>query len=469
MLTIDIDDKSVNLTVYQGRRVRNAVSAFLEDGLVQDGVVVDISAVGRVITDILGTHKITEKEVYASVSGVHSIYRVVYVPNIEKSLLAEAARREMERASPVPLESLYSSWHDIRISRNEIALCLSGIPRDNIDSVTGVIKEAGLRLKWLELRPLAVARVPEEGTAIIIDVRESGFDIVIKDRGIPELIRSLSFSSSTMNDQDKVSQIKEEAARTISFYNSSHRERLIGSETPCYLSGGLKDSLSQTLGYVIKPMPEIMSYPAEVDADVFCVNTGLAVRQNKAASKYMQVGLNVIPGIPTAGAAPEANLVPLVAFAIGAVIVASTFFITQAISRETMNLQTQVNEKTKLVTEAQKQLKEEVDKLKKELDNSKQAVNALKTPIGYLDQQRVRINTELGGVISALPATMYLTAVSSDNVVMNVEGIAPNESMVVDYARDLRYSGLYSLVIITNVENRDYSEIFYKINLILRR
>lgn len=177
----------------------------------------------------------------------------------------------------------------------------------------------------------------------------------------------------------------------------------------------------------------------------------------------------MIPGIPTAGAAPEANLVPLVAFAIGAVIVASTFFITQAISRETMNLQTQVNEKTKLVTEAQKQLKEEVDKLKKELDNSKQAVNALKTPIGYLDQQRVRINTELGGVISALPATMYLTAVSSDNVVMNVEGIAPNESMVVDYARDLRYSGLYSLVIITNVENRDYSEIFYKINLILRR
>ncbi len=469
MLTINIEDNAIRLTVFQGRRVKTAISESIASGLVQDGVVIDKAAVSGVISSILDSHDIKEKEVCACVSGVHSIYRVVYVPNIDRNLLAEAARREMERASPVPLDTLYASWQDMKVSNVETALCLLGIPRDNIDSVSSTIAESGLTLKYLELKPLCVARVANERTATVIDVGESGFDIVIKDRGIPELIRSLSFPSSTMSDLDKVTQIKDEAARTISFYNSSHRERLISNETPCYLAGGLKESLAEALGYVIKSMPPFLAYPSGVAEDQFTANTGLAIRSNKSASRNMQVDINVLPGISAVRAAPSANLIPLVAFAVGAVIVASVFFITQAISRETMNLQIQVNEKTKQVTEVQKQLKEEVDKLKQDLDNSKLAVNSMKTPLNYLAQQRSMVNTELGKVISTLPATMYLTAVTSDGIVINIEGTAPNENMVIDYARDLRYSGLYSLVMINFVQNLDYSEIIFKINIILNR
>ncbi len=469
MLTISIEDNAVKLTVFQGRRVKAAIAEPLDNGLVQDGVVLDKVKVGNVISGILTSHEIREKEAIACVSSVHSIYRVIYMPNIDKNLMAEAARREMERVSPVPLDTLYSSWQDIKISNVETALCLLGIPRDNIDSVSSTIAEAGLKLKLLELKPLSVARVATEGTATVIDVGEGGFDIVIKDRGIAELIRSLSFSSSSMTDKDKVAQIKDEAARTISYYNSSHPERLIGNETPCYLAGDLKDSLMQALEYFIKPMPAIITYPAGAEEEQYTANTGLASRSNNTVSKYLRVEMNVLPGVSAVGAAPAANLVPVIVFTICTVIVASTFFITQVLMRETVNLQAQVDERTKLVTQAQVQLKQGVDQLKQEQESSKAALNTFKAPLNYLAQQRSSINTELGKAISILPATIYLNNIVYDNVVIYIEGTAPNESMVMDYARELRFSGLYRLVMTTNVENRDYNEIFFRIALTLNR
>ena len=116
---------------------------------------------------------------------------MVYVPKLDRALLAEAARKEMERVVPVPLDSLYTSWSDIKISENEIALCLIGLPFDNVNSVTDVLKLAGLQVKYLELKPLAIARVIDEKTAIMLNVQANNFDLTIINDGIPELIRSL--------------------------------------------------------------------------------------------------------------------------------------------------------------------------------------------------------------------------------------------------------------------------------------
>ena len=205
MLTLNIEDDSVRITRVSGKRVISAVEGNLTAGWVQNGVVIDKDSVSQQIINLLTTNNIREREAIACVSGVHSIYRVVYVPKLERGLLAEAAGKEMERVSPVPLETLYTSWQDIKISGVESALCLLGLPRDNVDSVMDTLKLSGLRLKSLELKPLAIDRVVDEQTAVVVNVQVNGFDISVLDSGIPELMRSLTFAQTDMSEPDKIS------------------------------------------------------------------------------------------------------------------------------------------------------------------------------------------------------------------------------------------------------------------------
>jgi len=106
MITINIEDSLAKITLVSGKRVVFASEAPLEAGWVQGGIVFEKAHVSQVISMVLAQNKIRDKDVVASVSGMQSIYRVVYVPKLDRALLAEAARKEMARAIPVPLASL---------------------------------------------------------------------------------------------------------------------------------------------------------------------------------------------------------------------------------------------------------------------------------------------------------------------------------------------------------------------------
>jgi len=195
MFTLDIEDTCIKMMVVKGRRVETAATLPLEPGLVEDGVVVDKAAVSQRIKELMAAHGVVEKQVVLSISGIHSIYRVVSLPRLPKGLLSEAARREMERVMPVPLNELYTSWQAIPVSDIEIAICLVGLPRNTIDAMLDTLHEAGLESSVMDIRPLALARVTDEKDALIINVQPASFDIVVMVDGIPELLRSLPFPS----------------------------------------------------------------------------------------------------------------------------------------------------------------------------------------------------------------------------------------------------------------------------------
>ena len=176
-------------------------------------------------------------------------------PDLKKSLLAEAARKEMERASPVPLNTLYISWQEVQVSKIDSYLCLLGLPRDNVDSVRDTVTLAGLNLKMLELKPLAVSRVIDDPNAIVVNVQEAGFDITIVQEGIPYLMRSLTFPQADMPQDERNAVIKEELVRTVNFYNSSGVVRRLGSTSKCYFSGQVQGNLMQDTGFIAKELP----------------------------------------------------------------------------------------------------------------------------------------------------------------------------------------------------------------------
>jgi Tfp pilus assembly protein PilN len=458
MLTLNIEDDSVRIALIKGKRVLNAIEAPVPEGTVQNGVVIDKQAVGQLISGLLKENAISEKDVLACVSGIHSIYRVVSVPKLDKKLLTEVARKEMERVSPVPLGTLYISWQEVRLSGAESALCLMGLPHDNVDSVMETVKISGLIVKAVELKPLVVARVVDEKTAAVVNIQRGGFDITVVDNTVPELIRSLSFPNETMTEQEKMSVIKEELARTINFYNSSHAGRQLNENTSCFLSGAVSSGLLPELGYAVKALPEPVTYPADSDKARFAANTGLALGETGDSSRWMRVKLNVLPRLTKAAEAPRTNAAPLVVLIVGVCIITGMVFINSQAGKETMRLQLLVNEKTKQVTDIQKLLREDRDKIVKQRDDLKTTLTQLKSPLDYVSASREYINRDVGQVIAALPGVMFITVIDDNGDSIVLEGLAPDTDTVINYARALRQTGLFRLVTITSLQNLSYND-----------
>jgi type IV pilus assembly protein PilM len=469
MLTVNIEDNSVKITSVKGKRVAFAVETPLQPGWVQNGVVLEKAHVGQVISMVLAQYKIREKEVSACVSGIHSVYRVVYVPRLNPALLAEAARKEMERAIPVPLDSLYTSWSDIKVSQHEIALCLVGLPFDNVNSVSEVLKLAGLQVKYLELKPLAIARVTDEKTAIVLNVQANSFDVAIIADGIPELIRCLPFPGPDMNDGGKAATIKEETDRTVNFYNSSHPNSLLNSLTPCILSGYYRETLSMILGYAVKPAPVLLLYPGAQDDNVFTANTGLALR---TLNRLTRVDVNVIPRTASSSgraATTGASPLPLVALIICALALLGMFVTNSTGESETIRLQLQMNEKTKLLSDIQKASRDETARATAERESYQKILATVKGPLTAMAAQRELTNRDLRDAISLLPGTVYLKKITVSSGSITMDGAAPSEDILLNYARALRNLGIYNLVLISSVSNSTYMEITFTITVSLKR
>ena len=464
MLILNIEDDSVRITRVNGKRVVSAIEVKLEAGWVQNGVVIDKGSVSQQIISLLSANNIRETEAIACVSGVHSIYRVVYVPKLERGLLAEAAVKEMERVSPVPLETLYTSWQDIKISGVESALCLLGLPHDNVDSVMDTLKLCGLWLKSLELKPLAIDRVVDEQTAVVVNVQVNGFDINVLNSGIPELMRSLTFAQTDMSEPDKISTIKDEIARTVNFYNSSHADKQLDKNAKCFLSGDLSEGLAQVIPYSIKPLPSNLVYPAGVDEGRFAANTGMALKGTGGAAKLMKVNIDVLPRLATKPAAMSSTL-PLYALAIASVIFIATYVLYNSMAAQNASLQMLINEKTNQVVDTQKAAKEQADKAAQQRDQYQQTLNALKAPLDYLAQERAFINRDWGELIAPLPGYTYLTSIHDDGKSIVIDGTAPNGDMVLDYARNLRQNGNYKVVNVTSITSTSYNQTQFEITL----
>lgn len=465
MLTLNIEDNVLKMTVIRGKQVTVAIEEPLPAGAVIDGVVIDKQAVSELIKGILTKNAISEKEVLACVSGIHSIYRVVSVPRLDRKLLAEVARKEMERVSPVPLNTLYISWQEVRSSGAESALCLMGLPHDNVDSVVETIKLSGLRAKRIELKPLVIARVIENKTAITVNIQSGSYDITVVDNMVPAMIRSLAFPADALTDAEKMAMVKEEVSRTVNFYNANRTGGRLNENTACYISGNVSSDLAGQLKYAVRPLPEPFTYPANIDKARFAANDGLALGAGGAAGRWMKVSFNVLPGKLLDKQLPKSSAAPIVALVLGVCVIAALFVVNGAVSKETSRLKSLVDEKNKQVTDLQKLLKDDRDKVVKQRDDLKTVLQQLKAPLEQAGRSRDYINRDLGRAIASLPGVMYLTSIGYAEDVITISGLAPDSDAVMGYARTLRQSGMYNLVTITSLSNKSYNDTRFTLTL----
>jgi hypothetical protein len=325
------------------------------------------------------------------------------------------------------------------------------------------LKMAGLHSAGLEVAPLALARVADEENAIIVNVQNLSFDIVIMAKGIPELLRSLTFPSGNVTPQDKVILIKEELGRTVAYYNSSHQAVPITSDVATFISGELHDTLSVALDYRVKPLPDILSSDIDFPSHEYAVNIGLALEQAKDASIPLRVSIDAIPEGYLPKPRPMAALVSWVVLALVVVLLVPAVLLTQgsvaltsALASKVNNIEFQVGQK-QAANALQKMSQSTVAAVKSADQATKLSLDSFKSKIN-------KVNGDLAGVTRSLPGTVNLTTINYGDK-MFISGNGPNKETILSYSRALRDAGRFSNVIISDMHEVDYRKWVFSFTL----
>ena len=468
VVTLYINDTSLRLLVARGNRVKKWATLPLESGLIRDGVVVDEAKVAAKIKELFKTKRVSPKKVITGMSGLNSLSQLITLPHLPEAMLAEAVMREAERVLPVPLDELYISWQIIPASGEETLVFLAALHRQTVDAMVKTLRQAGVKPYLMDLAPLALTRVVDKATAMVADVRSAELDIVIMVEGVPQVIRSLSLPSKAGSPQDRLSIIREELERTIKFYNSGHPEKPFESGLPIFVSGELVEApealqfLADELKQTILPLPSPLEPPKGFDSSQYMVNIGLALKElspDKRASAVL-VDLNILPEVyRTKALTLSKAFTPLGTVA----AIAAIFFLGMLVRStvaDTANLQNQVGFTNRLLEirlEKWQSQEAEVAELQNQVGELEEPNEVLTAVLGNFVSQRKIVNGDLNSAIadSNLPGNVDLGSIKHDGMVLNVSGISPSETEVMEYANALNDTDRFARVTVTSIEKTE--------------
>lgn len=469
--TIYIDDSAIWVLVAKGRQVQKWASSPLEPGLVKNGVILNEDAVANKLRELWTAEEIRSRRVIAGISGINCLYRLLTLPELPKELLPEAVRREAGRALGVSLQEVYLSWQSLPSLKGETSVYLAASPRNAVDGLVSALRKAGLDPYLMDLKPMAIARCATEPRAIIVDLGPSSFDIIIMTEGIPQVVRSLHLMEEA-TFEEKISFIREELDRAITFYNSSHMDRPIEMGVPLLVGGELaqqQDTWGLLVGRqerAVRVLPSPMAVPEDFPPGQYITNVGLALKEvlvsEKGAIAYSLVNFNALPEAyrPKPRKLSEILFMPTIAGGLALVALGAFLNITTSMHNDDLRAQLAAINQMAISSHVTVQ---DIAALNQQVGSVEGTVSSFDTTLRQFSVERGEINADLSQVNSSLPATVDLHSVDHSGTTVTVAGKGYDEDAVFRYARSLRASGRFALVVITTIdEHGDFTLVLTK-------
>ena len=457
-----IEDTAIKLLVARGRRVEKWAKLPLEPGLVIDGLILDEAQVADKLKELFKQQKIATRTVTAGLSGLNSIFRLTSLPELPAAILPEAVEQEAGRIVPMPIEQLYLSYQTIPAPAGETGIFLAAFPRNNADALLRTLSKAGIKASTMDLAPLALCRTVDASEAIVIDARSAGLDIGILVDRVPQVIRSLSIPGEAESLAERLPAIAEELERTIAFYNSGHPGNLLSATAPVFVSGDLAAApeswplFSGTEGASVSELLSPVQAPEGFDASQFIVNIGLSLKKLSLEKEgsFSLVNLNTLPESAKPKGISLSRILTPIGIIIGIGLVSWLWLQVQDIQTHNEALRSQVEINQALLPpqqDAVAALSEEIAAIEPQIAPLEATAGVFAATLTDLADNRSQIDADLSGIVHLMPDDVNLISISHTGPRATVNGTAPQEDDIFQYARNLRSSGRYSSVIISSI------------------
>ena len=458
--TLYVNDTSIRLLVTKGKRISKLASVPLETGLSDVDSLEKETALAEKIKNLMHSNKISGKKIILGISGLHCLTRPVSLPELPKAMIPEAITREAQRVLPVPPEQLYISWQLTGERDGKLTAFMVAIPRQIGDTLMRILHAAGLKPYLMDIKPLALARLTKEPTAVIVDVQPKEFDIVIVSDGMPQPIRTVPFPEEYLDLRDKVSIISAELARTIQFHNSNNPEAHLPEETKLYLSGDIADEteMQEELAREQGLTPELLGSPLKcakhLDPSLHLANVGLALKELPKDAGSLLPNFNTLPEpyLPRQISASKLMVIPAVVAAVALVVLLATT--VQNAASQVNNTKAQLSTTTMLLQKRQVEqasLTKQVSQLESQLKSIQNQKDQFATVLDNIGASGDKLDTDLSGSTGAIVDGIDLSSINHASSQFSISGSAASEQDVIEYARQLQDTGLFSEVTIQSI------------------
>lgn len=287
IVTVNIEERSLRLLTVKEGKVQKWGQVPLGPGLVENGLVRDPAQVGQALKALFQEHRVSQESVITSLTviGLGSTSHIFELPKMKPDLLAGAVNREARRAMPVPVEELYLAHQVIGEKGNMLQVYVLGAPRDLVNAHIRAFQMAGIQLQAMDLKPLALVRAVNQRDAVIADLENENFHVIVVRDAIPDITRSAVLHREALDPQQKARRLIEEVIRTIDFYNHSHPDKLLDPSIPVFLTGELTgtptvyQTIQAEMGYPLEVPKPPLGCPADLPLPTFMVNIGLALKK----------------------------------------------------------------------------------------------------------------------------------------------------------------------------------------------
>jgi type IV pilus assembly protein PilM len=467
-VSIYIDDTRVRVMVTRGRRITRLADLPLESSLTAIDSKEKEIELGRKIQRLLKTNKIGQRKIILGVSGLHCLTRPIALPELPKAMLGEAVLREARRILPMPLEQLYLSWQVMSVAGGKTNIFLVALPRQMADMIIRVINHAGCKPYLMDIKPLALARLSPEPTALILDVQSNEFDIVMMVNGVPQPVRTIAFPQEALSFPDKFVTVKEELKRTLEFIRAKVEEKQITPDTTMYISGELAEhpELFEPMAGEFKlktaKLALPLKYPKNLEPVPYLVNAGLALKEMVKEVRPLKPNFNTLPApyLPKRIAFHKLMALPAAACAVG-LLVLMTISVQNA-AGDIRTMQTRLKTTNSLILKKQTQkadIAATLSSLEQQKSQAETEYDTYSAAFKKLMSTGNNMNTDLDASVDNIKAGLTVVSLSITDSQVSISGSADSEETVFKYVRDLMATGRFKEITISSIARNETTSV----------
>jgi type IV pilus assembly protein PilM len=294
---LDIDGRYLAAAQVVDGRVTRGASQNLPEGLVRDGEVVDVQALGQHLKSFAAATGMP-RNVRLGVVNQQIVVRVVELPRIEDDNQRDAAVRfQASEAIAMPLDEAvldhqvagFTTAHD---GTPRMQVVLVAARRKMIDSLLEAVKAAGLKVDGIDLDAFALVRALAPSSDSDSDEPQEEARVFCHLAGVTNLAIAVGSTcyftrplSAVWDDEDAGSQLADEIRLSIDYYMTQPQAKPVGEVVlsgPGSAEPNLPENLEAHLGIPVRvPAPlgriDASSLGPTEDPNRYTVAAGLSL------------------------------------------------------------------------------------------------------------------------------------------------------------------------------------------------
>ena len=249
-------------------------------GSLVDGKILDVSAVGSALRQLLARTEIHETRALIAASDAVATFRVLKLPPTATDQTVDAA---VATELPFDPERVSTRWVDVSSGPSLRLVYAVSWDRSLIKNIIDAVRFAGLDPVAVDLKSACVARAVAVPACVVLDIASSPAEIVLIDGYVPQVWHSFQLNGAVGDD---IGPSLSGPLRTVLRFYERRRDTEFESAAPILIAGEqvlssrATAALNQELEHPVAPLPIPARVPPDLRYTTYLTCLGLLMRRS---------------------------------------------------------------------------------------------------------------------------------------------------------------------------------------------